>query len=126
MIHLINFVQILRFIYGNSHYSSLDYYLSGHSLVRLNAQDFRYYERLRYIQSREWTLARKNGSVFGYLKVLAQKGSTFVFETFKTGLPMIIMGYQLFEGWSASEAVKKSSQGPIPPPPSPLPVRVVL
>jgi hypothetical protein len=119
----VNFAQILKFIYGVSHHPSLDYYLSGHALVRLNAQDFRSFERIKNIQSREWTAAMKNGSLFGYMKVLAQKGSAFVFEAFKTGLPLIIMGYQLFEGWSASEAVQKSSQGPIPPPPKPLPVR---
>jgi hypothetical protein len=81
---------------------------------------------MKNIQSREWTVALKNGSIFGYLKVLVQKGSSFVFEAFKTGLPLVIMGYQLFEGWSASEAVQKSSQGPIPPPPKPLLVRLVF
>ena len=119
-------MQTLRYIYGYSRHPSLGYFLSGHALVRLNAQDFRSFERMKNIQSREWRISRKNGSIFRYLKMLVQNGSSFVFEAFKTGLPLIIMGYQLFEGWSASEAVQRSSQGPIPPPPLPLPVSFLI
>ena len=122
MINLLNFLQILKYINGYSQHPLLEYLLSGHSLVRLNAEDFQTFERMKSIQSREWNSSLKNGSLFRYIKVLVQKGSSFVFETLKTGLPMIIMGYQLFEGWSASEAVQKSSHGPIPPPPKSLPV----
>ena len=74
------------------------------------------------MKRREWALAFKNGSLVGCLRVLFEKSSSFVFETFKTGLPLIIMGYQLFEGWSSAEAAQKSSQGPTPPPPEPLKV----